>query len=332
MLCERPKHDLSHWRHEDGRVPLERENLNSVVRVTSAGKLKGTAFIVSVEGAARWWPYVITADHVVYGELERELAIEVPDPHRPGELSEPIPMPHWRQPLAGVDLALAPFPVERRVSFEPIRTNLFCPKGVTPPLGAIVYYAGVFAPANVPMARSGTLGAFGVPVKKRHETRLDRVYEYEGHLVDCRSYDGFSGSPCFIQTLYGSDLPVQNVVPPPMINGEPMPLRALVWTTPLVGLFTSHYSDEGHLDNAESVVSRYGVGVILGSDYIWEALMTDKAKQERQKWDEELEAANASGQPPLRNASANPPDAPNAEYERFEDLTRQLVNTPKPKD
>jgi hypothetical protein len=75
--------------------------------------------------------------------------------------------------------------------------------------------------------------------------------------------------------------------------------------------------------------SRYGVGVILSSDYVWEALMTDEAQDERREWDEQWHAEQAASQPPLRNASART-TAKNDEFVRFDALTRQLVQTPRP--
>jgi hypothetical protein len=66
---------------------------------------------------------------------------------------------------------------------------------------------------------------------------------------------------------------------------------------------------------------------MLPCDYIREALMTDDAKRERREADEAHTAAKAAQQPPLKNAGVQD----ESEYGRFEDLTRQLVNTPKPK-
>jgi hypothetical protein len=74
------------------------------------------------------------------------------------------------------------------------------------------------------------------------------------------------------------------------------------------------------------VVSRYGVGIMIGTDYIWQALMTDEARAERREWDEQRAAAFAAEQPPLQNAGAREP----SEWDNFEALTKKLV-APKPR-
>ena len=91
------------------------------------------------------------------------------------------------------------------------------------------------------------------------------------------------------------------------------------------GIFTAHYSDE---TLAKGIVSRYGVGVMLPCDYVRDALMTDDAVNERRLADEEWKRRKAAEGPPLENAGAGGAES---EWDRFEDLTRQLINTPKPK-
>lgn len=304
-------------------MPLASESLQSVVRLTSSGDFVGTAFIVSVPSESirgKWWPYVLTADHVVHNEIQSEIAIEIPDPHpdHVGKLSEPVPI-RFRQPLPGIDLAIAPYPDEGNRRFMATRMDGAVPPGAQPLLGAIVYYVGMFMiDPPVPMARAANVGAIDVLQTKTYATH---TYRYPAHLIDCRSYKGYSGSPCFVQTLY-ADL---NRVPDVSI-GDDSDLRSLAYTSLLAGMFTAHYTDEGAPDNPDDLVGRYGVGVMLSSDYIWEALMTDEARQERREWDQQLAAAKAARVPPLRDASARPH---NEEWDRFEALTQQLVNTPK---
>jgi hypothetical protein len=90
----------------------------------------------------------------------------------------------------------------------------------------------------------------------------------------------------------------------------------------LCGMFTEHLDD----DNKDGTVSRYGVGVMLPSREIWRALMTDELREQRREWDEERKRVDESG-PKMRGASVEGDD----QYARFEQLARQLVNTPKPK-
>ena len=53
--------------------------------------------------------------------------------------------------------------------------------------------------------------------------------------------------------------------------------------------------------------------------------MTDDAKNERREWDKTRQARERRSLPPLENADAVDQTA----YERFEDLTRKLVQVPK---
>src|SRR5580698_9331317 len=100
-------------------MAIDLRMLNGVVRVTSAGTLLGTGSLVGVpsESDPRFrWPYVVTAHHVIKNQVEVEL--EVPDPLTHGTLFDPIPCTAWRQPLPGVDLAIAPFPIELVPRFQ----------------------------------------------------------------------------------------------------------------------------------------------------------------------------------------------------------------------
>jgi hypothetical protein len=75
-----------------------------------------------------------------------------------------------------------------------------------PFLGDRVHFVGLLAlprardmtEKNVPMVRSGTIGALyqeHVPVQWPGGS----IRKVQAHLIDCRSYGGFSGAPCFFQ-------------------------------------------------------------------------------------------------------------------------------------
>lgn len=300
-------------------MPVDPKMLNSVVRITSAGDLLGTGSIVNVASETipgLRWPYLVTAHHVIRNQVEIEL--EVADPLTHGALFPPIPSEHWRQPLPGVDLAVAPFPQTLVPRFQGVHLeDHFVPENTVVPLGGQIYYVGVFAPLDVPMCRAGNLGALDVQINKDE-------YAYRADLVDCRSYGGFSGSPCFSTMAYAVlDEPVEAL--PEQVardDGSVPKLGRLAHLAAFCGIFTAHYSDE---IAAAGIVSRYGVGVMLPCDYVRDALMTEDAKNERRLSDAEWKARKVAEVPPLENAGA-----PAAEWDRFEDLTRQLVQTPKP--
>ncbi len=295
-------------------MPLPLEAIHAAVRITDHGDLQGTGSLVRIPGESGSYGYVVTAHHVI---CNREgIEVQVPNPFGNGELYEPVEVKDWRQPVPNVDLAIAPFPERDDQPYSATWVQAMLPlNGVNhPDLGGLIYYVGMFEPLRRPMARSGTIGALeqvGVP----HEGG----YMYDCHLVDCRSYGGFSGSPCLAEFSYPELDPVLG----PNWFPHERPLGGMHNYTFLCGIFTAHYTDRQPLDGAHS---RYGVGVMLPSGYIRKALMTDEAQKERRQWDREREAADKAGQPTLRNA-----EVPNEEFQNFEVLTKQLVNTRKPK-
>jgi hypothetical protein len=302
-------------------MPLDTRVLNSVVRISSAGELVGTGSIISVPSEANpraGWSYVVTAHHVVAAAREILIEIEVPDPLAEGRrLFPPVQCDDWRQPSPGVDLAIAPLPTELVPRYQSASFSEFIPEATIVPLGGEIIYLGIFAPLGIPMARAAILGTQEVPIKQPG-------YEYKGDLVDCRSYGGFSGSPCFSLMDFATDEPprVGDTERPRRPDGSVIALNPISTLSLFCGIFTAHFSDE---QAAGGVVSRYGVGVMLPCAYVREALMTDEAKNERREWDATREARVRQDLPPLENAGAD-----QTEFERFENLTRQLVNTPKP--
>ncbi|HXN37498.1 MAG TPA: hypothetical protein VN892_05645, partial [Solirubrobacteraceae bacterium] len=188
------------------------------MRISSHGDLLGTGSIISVPSESipgKRWPYVVTADHVIANQAGIEL--EIPDPLNNGKLFPPIPADSFRQPLQEIDLAISPFPTSLVPRYQETRIEHFVPEGHIGPLGGEIYYLGIFAGPDVPMARSATLGTIDIPQEK---TYTGRHYSYNADLVDCRSYAGFSGSPCFSVLNYAAlDMPVN-------VPDEFVPVRA----------------------------------------------------------------------------------------------------------
>jgi hypothetical protein len=147
-------------------MPLERRMLEGSVRISSCDDLCGTGFIVTVPSHKhpdKRWGYVVTAHHVV--QTQPETSVVAFNPTRPGEVHEPVPVESWRQPLPGVDLAIAPFTAGGRpLSALSLEDHVVPTNSVDRPnLGARVYYVGVFAHLDRMLARSGTIGALDVP-------------------------------------------------------------------------------------------------------------------------------------------------------------------------
>src|SRR4051812_10872691 len=110
--------DLADWFWR-GSMPLTIDTYLSPVRITSAGDLLGTGFLVSMpseQHTGQYWPFLVTAHHVILNQIE--VCVEIPDPFT-GDLHPPHPVEGWEQPLDEIDLALAPYQGPANV---PIRT------------------------------------------------------------------------------------------------------------------------------------------------------------------------------------------------------------------
>jgi hypothetical protein len=149
------------------------------------------------------------------------------------------------------------------------------------------------------------------------------MYDYRCHLVDCRSYDGFSGSPVF----FVQDHPIFEELPKFKVHGRVPddfpPIGSMGHFPVLCGMFTEYVEDK--TPNQDGTISRYGVGIMLPSQEIWRALMTEEQKSKRREEDEKRRAKVEDDGPTFRQASLGEPD----EYARFEALANQLVRTPK---
>jgi hypothetical protein len=322
-------------------MPLDLNMMNASVRIVGDVPDKsligyhrgpvGTGFMVAVASEADpaiRYGYVVTAHHVLDGQSQIE--VQVLDPLVVGreQLLPPVPISDWRQPLPRVDLAIAPFSSEvTREDGVPVTAALrvekhFLPPKYSPMLGGHVYYIGVFDPENRVMARSGTLGALF-----QEDVGHDGDYVYLSHFVDCRSYMGFSGSPCYVQYSFAKLTPMEEF-PLPMLPlmEEQFPLGGVLDLVLLCGMFTEHVDERV----PGEAVSKYGVGVMLPSQYIWAALETPALRDERREWDKmNKETREDDAGPQIRKASIQADTLTENEFERFQDLTRKLVNTPK---
>jgi Trypsin-like peptidase domain len=276
----------------------------------------------SLEGVA--YPYLLTAHHVI--AKQENVEAQPPNPFAEGELYPPVAIEGWCQPLDGVDLALTPFEEGQHHSYKVRGTPLEGGTiGKELQLGSSIFYIGLLAPDDRPMARSGTIGALD-----QEKLKFKQGYSYPAHLVDCRSYGGFSGSPCFAETPFACLTPLPPGQGPhkkiPELTG---PVGRMAHVLLLCGMFTSHRTDEGDEDNREDAASRYGVGVMLRSQEIREGLMVDKLKDQRRERDAEIAAARAAVAEKAAFEGASAGATEPGEFDRFEDLTGKLLKVPK---
>jgi hypothetical protein len=270
----------------------------------------GTGFLVRVPSETlqdTFYGYLLTAWHVV----EPQSNIELDLPMVTGEHYYPrADAPSFDHPVERLDLAIAPFipPEGTVVTALQLGHNLVegLPRGVL--LAAPFHYVGYLEPLELVMARSGTIGRVS-------EYMRDGEYEYHTHLGDVRSYDGFSGSPCFVEYAVPTLAPEEPPVPMPADE----PVGRIKYLHLMCGMFAGHL--EKTLPGGD--VSRHGVGYILSSEEIWGALMSDDLRKERQEKDEQSTPED------LRSRTSVSDSAQSEEFDNFETLTRQLVNTPK---
>lgn len=308
---------------------LPKDAITAGVRIVGERKTGGrgtigTGFLLSVPSEVLVdvrHTYVITAHHVI--DAQHKVEIQGANPFQPSHLYPAFEVTDWDHPIETLDLALAILDTESDEGGDQILRgtdweSMMPPKHV-PGLGGPVIYIGYLAPADRMMARSGTVGALEQTGIKLAEP----MYDYECHLVDCRSFDGFSGSPVF----FIQEHPILEETPKFKVLGpmpDDFPPIGSTGNFPVIcGMFTEYLEDKS--PNQDGTVSRYGVGIVLPSREIWSALMTKEQKGKRRKLDEERKAREGEDGPAFRQASLSEDD----EYARFERLAGQLANTPK---
>ena len=177
-------------------------------------------------------------------------------------------------------------------------------------VGDEVFLPGLFVShtgteRNIPIVRIGNIAAMpDEPV----QTRIGPLKSY---LVEARSIGGLSGSPVFVNTGFARAFgdSVQ------MGGGNRFYL---------LGLMHGHYqvtpARVAKADDVSDEVINMGIAVVPPVDRIMETLNHPRLQQMR---DEAEKSAKEEHLPTMDS------DEPGSEYERFEDLTKKLVNTPK---
>lgn len=310
--------------------------------VDGTERIAGTGFLVTMQSPILWHSYVVTAGHVVEGADSTFVRIRTA-----GDGTRDIPVPDW-VPHGKHDIAVAPIllPEDHDVAStgldqfidEPGMFGNYFWGDIE--LGDVIYFIGLLGKVpemvkrNVPIVRAGVLGAMWqeqVPIKR---TPVDETRFITAHLIDCRSFGGFSGSPCYLQ----KSRPVYAKGDTPGITQE--------YRTALLGLIGGHFDDwakartrqsigadpdsheYGISDDVLAPVST-GVGYVIPAEFIRETLMREELVEMRDKDEKEAQRLIRK----LEDENAATPDSieDESELERFEDLTRRLVNTPKPK-
>lgn len=298
------------WPEGGPELPLGPQHIAPVGFVLSNGRPIGTCFVVQridPEMPSRSDFYMVTARHVVKrpnGENKPDLWVRFRE--YGGRQVEDWAESRWlAHDDEEIDLAVAPFPNERRkfrIGSLRMDTLSFDQNLAGAELGANVFYVGLLEPADqmgadgVAMVRSGTLGAYRQLIKPKGAPK-----PYIAHVIDCRSYGGFSGSPVFLQ----KDLPLRNsreleeirASDPRYANIER--IGHTIHGTWLLGVLIIHYSD----DNAADLASNMGLGIVVPSFQI-EHLLSHRDCEAERVTEREIETKRAP-KPRAEEASAD---------------------------
>ena len=173
----------------------------------------------------------------------------------------------------------------------------------------------------VPIVRSGTVAAVGQPDITWETGNYPTVRTWtarETHLIDVRSYAGFSGSPCWVQFLLGTN----EVMPYPSAwqkriraaGEDPDKITPIVTMTHWWGMFVAHDKPTG-------------IGVVVPAADIIAMLSLPKVQTMKKRQEEKIEAERRDRGGPTGQGVGS--DAASEFREAFQDLSRTLVQVPK---
>lgn len=146
----------------------------------------------------------------------------------------------------------------------------------------------------------------------------------DAYLCEANSYGGQSGSPIFI--YFAMDRVPGTI----NMGGE---FGGGSWA--LLGLVHGHYPDEqdikvtsGELTGEGKIDFNLGISVVIPAQDILNLLNSEDAVEQRKKAADEQRAKSV---PVADNAALSAVEGEQGEYERFDSLLGEMVNTPKPK-
>jgi hypothetical protein len=274
-------------------MALGKQYSKSVVFIAGRGqdqveaRLRGTGFLAGFRSTVnpnQGRVYVVTAAHVVRPMDATYVRLNTSD----GSVAE-CEIDEWIfHPIEDIAVARMPVPYSD-FDFYAVDASEFAgtaevEKSFQP--GADVYVAGLLGQVpsmgaqNMPMVRSGSVGALdqeGIPMRLPDETLI----KARGHLIDCQSFGGFSGSPCFVRYISGKG------------ETEHLGLTYPVESTLLLGMVGGHFDLKASVSmpdqqgNLEVPVAA-GVAVVYSAESIREVLDEDLFVAEREQLDQDL--------------------------------------------
>jgi hypothetical protein len=256
---------------------------------------RGTGFIVSIpsEVPEQIYLYVVTAAHGLRSGEQSWIRLNTAE----GGIAD-VEVPRWLfHPTE--DVAVRPLTLPQAVRWGHVPIRMFVDAwDAKPSLGDRVYFVGLLAnmasmaERNIPMVRSGTIGRLNqtdVPLRLPDESTM----RITGHLIDCTSYEGFSGAPCFVQFTY------RKLVETPSIPGGAIG-NLEHEATLLLGLIAGHFDDwrpartSGDILGGVSARVNTGVGIVVPVEAIRETLELDELAAIRRNHDLSLRASQGT--------------------------------------
>jgi hypothetical protein len=300
----------------------------SVEAAREGRRAGGTGFLVGVPlddyyaelPVAAASTYAVTNAHVIGGILEKGGApvLRANRADRTQFVVIPLDADAWIHHPSGDDLAIAP------VGLPPeIRTAYLMPKDFHPsrrrdfPPGADVFMLSRFIShegrqSNMPIVRFGNVAMLpGEPIWNR-KTGANQ----ESLLVEVRSLPGHSGSPVFgYRTVTEGDLDKGSI-------GVFRQLLGIDWGHFPAGFSPVLDDDKRPVKPKQWVAENSGMMGVVPIEKLDELLNDEQVVEMRKETERRLRER-------LSEPSVEPDLAEESEFERFEDLTRKLVQVPK---
>jgi hypothetical protein len=252
-------------------------------------KLRGTGFLVGLRFEAdqdQGHVYIVTAAHVV-----RPLAASFVKLTKKDGGTEDRTVDEWIfHPTEDIAVARMPLPYQS-YDFLAVEDKDFVGAEEhewEPEPGADVYFVGLLGQVpsmgaqNIPMVRTGSIGALyqsDVPMRLGGDT----IIKAHGHLIDCQSFGGFSGSPCFVRYISARG------------QTEKMGLTYPIQSTLLIGMVGGHFDLKASVtlpdqEDKVDVPVAAGVAVVYPAEMIRALLDEGPLAAERANANGEIEA------------------------------------------
>lgn len=165
--------------------------------------LCGTAFFTVINEGGNYFPYLVTARHIIANLLQRSENIIIRMNNKNGTFEDiRCPIHLFKHHPNGKDISILPFSPGQNFDYQAIPYQMFLDQKIIREqnisLGDEVFMAGLFTShygsrKNIPLIRTGIIAAMPEePIKTQF------FGDSEGFLIEIRSLGGLSGSPVFV--------------------------------------------------------------------------------------------------------------------------------------